>query len=388
MNRGYGSYLFTSESVTEGHPDKVSDRVSDAVLDAFIAEDPQSLVACETMVTTDRVIVSGEVYSQAKAVDVEKVTRAAIADIGYVDNKLGFNALTCQFENLLHEQSADIRQGVDRNTDIGAGDQGLMFGYACNETPELMPLSISLSHSITRRLAELRKSAKLPWLRPDGKAQVTIEYVDQKPVGVHTVVVSTQHEENITLDDIRTQVLSEVIVPVLPADVSATNTVYHINPTGRFVVGGPHGDTGVTGRKIIVDTYGGYAPHGGGAFSGKDPTKVDRSAAYAGRYIAKNFVAAGLADRFQIQLAYAIGVSEPVSIHFNDFGTLKVDRQKVLGAIREVFPLTPKQIIEDLDLRRPIYSLTSSYGHFGRNLDEFTWERADKVDDLKNYFSI
>jgi len=382
------SYLFTSESVTEGHPDKVADRVSDSILDAYLKEDNESLVACETMVTTDRLMLAGEVHSKAKIdSQIEGIVRGVIADIGYTHESLGFCDRTFEFSNFLHSQSGDIRQGVERGSDIGAGDQGLMFGYACRETSSYMPLAIDLSHRLSLALTEARKTQKVNWLRPDGKTQVTVAYdADDKAVKIDTVVMSTQHSEEVSLDDLKGFLREQVILPTLPNDLVDNSLKLHINPTGRFVVGGPHGDCGLTGRKIIVDTYGGYAPHGGGAFSGKDPTKVDRSAAYATRYIAKNVVASGIADKFQIQLAYAIGVAEPVSIHFEDFGTLKVDRSKVKDMIKELFPLKPLDIINKLGLRAPIYFATSAYGHFGRD-HSFPWEKINLADDVKAYFS-
>lgn len=388
MNQS-ANLLFTSESVTEGHPDKVADAISDSVLDAYIAQDPESLVACETFVTTGLVIVGGEISTRAeKTIDIQKIIRDRIREIGYVYAGQGFDADSCAVLNALHEQSRDIRQGVQKSeSEIGAGDQGMMFGYACNETPEKMPLTMALSHRITQRLADLRKTGKIKWLRPDGKAQVTVEMTpDRKPVRVHTVVVSTQHDEAVGQEQIREEIKSQVIGAVIPKEFMTGQPILHINPTGRFVIGGPHGDSGLTGRKIIVDTYGGHAPHGGGAFSGKDPTKVDRSAAYMARYVAKNIVAAGLADRCQVQLAYAIGVADPVSVFVDCYGTSQADPSKLVSAVREIFPLKPAGIIKHLDLRRPIYSKTTAYGHFGRELKDFKWESLDKVEDLKRFF--
>jgi S-adenosylmethionine synthetase len=365
------NYFFTSESVSMGHPDKVSDQVSDAVLDAHLAGDPRSRVACETLCTTDFVCLAGEITSMVQ-VDYEQVAREAIRKIGYTSDDVGFNADTCEVLLKIHSQSPDIAMGVDRD---GAGDQGMMFGYACNQTEELMPLPIALSHRILNRLTEARQKGEVNWLRPDSKSQVTVEYDDQnRPVGIAAVVVSTQHDEQVSQDDIHSFVKSQVIEQSVPKSLLTKNTKYHINPTGRFVVGGPHGDTGLTGRKIIVDTYGGWGRHGGGAFSGKDPTKVDRSAAYMARYVAKNIVAAGLADECEVQLAYAIGVAEPVSVHLNTNGTAKLAEDKIVALVREHFRLTPLGIIESLDLRRPIYHQTASGGHFGRSGADFTWE--------------
>lgn len=385
--------LFTSESVSEGHPDKVADQISDAILDAILAKDPEARVACETSVTTGLVLVFGEITTTAY-VDIQKVVRETIKGIGYTRAKYGFDGDTCAVMVAIDEQSPDIAQGVDasfekRETkaeqeDLGAGDQGLMFGFAINETPELMPLPIALSHRITEKLAELRKNETLEYLRPDAKSQVTVEYDEVgKPVRVDTIVVSTQHDEHVTLEKIINDVKTLVINEVIPSELLDENTKYFINPTGRFVIGGPQGDSGLTGRKIIVDTYGGYARHGGGAFSGKDATKVDRSASYAARYIAKNIVAAGLADKCEVQLAYAIGVAQPVSISVETFGTGKVSEADLIKAIRENFNLSPVGIIEMLDLKRPIYQKTAAYGHFGREDADFTWEKLDKVADLK-----
>ncbi|MFC6334916.1 methionine adenosyltransferase [Paenibacillus septentrionalis] len=391
-----GRHLFTSESVTEGHPDKICDQISDAVLDAFLEADPNARVACEVSVATGLVLVIGEITSKADYIDISAIARRTIKEIGYTRAKYGFDYSTCAVLTSLNEQSADIAQGVNaalesrdgkdinqENEDIGAGDQGLMFGFATNETPELMPLPIALSHRIARRLSEVRKNGSLDYLRPDGKTQVTIEYVDGKPVRVDTIVVSTQHAEDITLEQIQADVMEHVIKPVVPQEWLDEQTKYFINPTGRFVIGGPQGDAGLTGRKIIVDTYGGYARHGGGAFSGKDPTKVDRSAAYAARYVAKNIVAAGLADKCEIQLAYAIGVAQPVSINVDTYGTGKVGEDKLVEIIRKNFDLRPAGIIKMLDLRRPIYSKTAAYGHFGRTDIDAPWERVDKAETLK-----
>lgn len=389
--------LFTSESVTEGHPDKVADQISDAVLDAIIKDDPNARVACETAVTTGLILVMGEITTNCYA-DIPKLVRQTINDIGYTRAKFGFDAETCAVMTAIDEQSPDIAMGVNNALEaktgemtdseiaaIGAGDQGMMFGYATNETPEYMPLPITLAHNITRRLAEARKNGSLPYLRPDGKSQVTVEYEDGKPVRVDTVVVSTQHSPNVTLAAIREDVIEHIVLPVVPRDLIDKNTRYLINPTGRFVIGGPMGDSGLTGRKIIVDTYGGMARHGGGAFSGKDPTKVDRSAAYAARHVAKNIIAAGLADKCEIQLAYAIGVAHPVSIMIDTFGTHKVAEERIVEAVEQFFDLRPAGIIKELNLRRPIYRQTASYGHFGRLDLDLPWERLDKVDALKQY---
>ena len=370
---------FTSESVTEGHPDKVADQISDAVLDAVLAQDPHGRVACETLVTTDLTILAGEITSRGK-VDYASVVRQTIRDIGYTDTSSGFDAEGCKIMTEVHQQSPDIAMGVDPG---GAGDQGMMFGYACNETPELMPLPITLAHRLVKRLSTLRREGKVDYLRPDGKCQVTVEYDGGVPVRVNTVVISTQHSEDATTERLREEIPALVIDPVVPADLIDRNTRRLVNPTGRFVVGGPAGDTGVTGRKIIVDTYGGMGHHGGGAFSGKDPTKVDRSASYMARYIAKNAVAGGLADRLEVQLAYAIGVAEPVSIMAQTFGTGKLEETRIAELIRERFDLTPTGIIEHLDLRRPIFQKTAVYGHFGRTGADFTWERTDRAAELR-----
>lgn len=375
------NYLFTSESVSMGHPDKVCDQVSDGVLDAHLSGDPMSRVACETLVTTDFVCLAGEITSTCK-VDYEKVAREAIRDIGYTSDDIGFNAATCEVLIKIHSQSPDIAMGVDRD---GAGDQGLMFGYACNQTPELMPLPIALSHRIINRITEARQKHEVDWLRPDAKSQVTVEYNDQnQAVGISAVVLSTQHSEKVSQKEIHEFVMSEVIRKSVSAEMLTSKTKYHINPTGQFIVGGPHGDSGLTGRKIIVDTYGGWGRHGGGAFSGKDPTKVDRSAAYMARYIAKNIVAAGLADSCEVQLAYAIGVADPVSVHVDTAGTAKIDEVKIADLVREHFKMTPRGIIETLKLRRPIYRKTAAGGHFGRSEPDFTWEQTDVAAALKS----
>jgi S-adenosylmethionine synthetase len=374
-------YLFTSESVTEGHPDKIADQISDAVLDAIIRQDPTGRVACETLLTTGLVVVAGEITTSCY-VDIPRVARETIREIGYTRAKYGFDFETCGVIAAIDEQSSDIAMGVDN---LGAGDQGLMFGYACTETPELMPLPIMLAHKLVMRLAERRKSGALDYVRPDGKSQVTVRYVDGKPTSVETVVMSTQHSPEVSNDQIRQDIIEQVILPTIPQEmIDKRRCVFHINPTGRFVTGGPMGDTGLTGRKIIVDTYGGSCPHGGGAFSGKDPTKVDRSACYMARHVAKNIVAAGLAERAQVQVAYAIGVAEPVSIMVETFGTGKVPNAKLEELIRRHFDFTPAGIIKYLNLRRPIYKKTAAYGHFGRSEPEFTWERTDRVKDLRD----
>jgi len=374
-----GRHLFTSESVTEGHPDKIADQISDGILDAILAQDPIARVACETLVTTGLAVVAGEITTSC-TIDTQRVVRDVITDVGYTRAKFGFDADTCAVLSSIHEQSRDIGQGVDTG---GAGDQGLMFGYACTETPELMPLPIMLAHKLTRGLSDLRRSGTLNYLRPDGKSQVTVEYDGDTPVRVDAVVVSTQHSADVDNDTLRRDLTEQLIKPSIPAAMMDANTKIYINPTGRFVVGGPHGDAGVTGRKIIVDTYGGAAPHGGGAFSGKDPTKVDRSAAYMARYVAKNLVAAGLASKVLVQLAYAIGVAEPVSVLVDTSGTGKVSDDVLSELVRKHFDLTPKGIISHLDLRRPIYRKTAAFGHFGRSEPEFTWERTDKAAALK-----
>ena len=369
-------YLFTSESVTEGHPDKIADQISDAILDACLTDDPMSRVACETLTATGLVVIAGEITTKAY-VDFQTLVRGTISSIGYDNALYGFDANTCAVISSINKQSGDIAMGVDTG---GAGDQGMMFGYACNETNELMPMPISLAHKLCMRLSEVRKHGKLPYLRPDGKSQVTVEYDEhRKPIRVDTVVISTQHAETVTNDELRGDILKHVIQATIPAHLLDEDTKYHINPTGRFVIGGPMGDTGLTGRKIIVDTYGGMGRHGGGCFSGKDPTKVDRSAAYMARHIAKNIVAAGLADRCEVQLAYAIGVADPVSVLVDTFGTEKVDKGTIPDIVRAHFKLTPKGIIESLKLRRPIYCKTAAYGHFGRNDPDFTWESTEKA---------
>ncbi|HEX3583513.1 MAG TPA: methionine adenosyltransferase [Thermoanaerobaculia bacterium] len=371
--------LFTSESVTEGHPDKIADQISDAILDAVLAEDPIGRVACETLVTTGLAMISGEITTKTY-VDFPSIVRNTIREIGYTRAKYGFDSDTCAVVSSIDPQSPDIAQGVDTG---GAGDQGLMFGYASRETVELMPMPIVLAHKLTRRLSEVRKSNDLDFLRPDGKSQVTVEYDGKRPVRVNTVVISTQHSPAVSNRDLHDAIIEKVIKPVVPEELLDAKTIYHINPTGRFVVGGPQGDTGLTGRKIIVDTYGGKGRHGGGAFSGKDPTKVDRSACYMARYIAKNIVASGLADEVEVQLAYAIGVADPVSVHIDTFGTGKIEGDKLAELVRDHFKMTPRGIMESLNLRRPIFKKTAAYGHFGRNEPEFTWERTDKAEALR-----
>ncbi|MGK2943949.1 MAG: methionine adenosyltransferase [Desulfuromonadales bacterium] len=379
-------FLFTSESVSEGHPDKVADQISDAILDAIIAQDPQARVACETLVTTGMAMIAGEITTSAY-VDMPVIVRETIKEIGYDDSSMGFDYETCAVLTSIDRQSPDISQGVTEGEGLfaeqGAGDQGLMFGYACNETPELMPMPITFAHKLTKRLADVRKSGLLPFLRPDSKSQVSIQYINDKPIRVDTVVVSSQHRPDVTYENLKEGIIEEVVRKVIPAELLDENTKYFINPTGRFVVGGPMGDCGLTGRKIIVDTYGGQGSHGGGAFSGKDPSKVDRSASYMARYVAKNIVASGLADKCEVQLAYAIGVAEPVSVMINTFGTGKIPSNQIAKIAREEFDMRPRAIIETLDLLRPIYLKTAAYGHFGRELPDFTWERTDRIASLQ-----
>ena len=379
-------YLFSSESVSEGHPDKVADQISDSVLDAILSEDPTGRVACETLVSTGLVVISGEITTKAH-INYREIAQEAVRRIGYDDSEIGFDYKSCAILTAINRQSPDIAQGVNEgqgiDLDQGAGDQGLMFGYACNETPSLMPLPIFYAHRLMQRQAEVRKDGRLPWLRPDAKSQLSVHYVDGKPVSIDTVVISTQHDPDVSHAQISDAVIEEIIAPVLPKELLTEKTRYLVNPTGRFVVGGPHGDCGLTGRKIIVDTYGGMARHGGGAFSGKDPSKVDRSAAYAARYVAKNVVAAGLADRCEVQIAYAIGVAKPVSLMVETFGTGKIADEKIVELIGRHFDLRPKGIIQTLDLLRPIYTKTAAYGHFGREEPEFTWEAIDKAAALK-----
>jgi S-adenosylmethionine synthetase len=379
LSEGLQNYLFTSESVTEGHPDKIADQISDAVLDEVMRQDPKGRVACETLVTTGLAVVAGEITTSAH-IDYDQLVRDTIRGVGYDRAKYGYDGETCAVMCTVKRQSPDIAMGVDTG---GAGDQGLMFGFACDETPDLMPMPIQLAHQLTFKLSEVRKSKKVDFLRPDGKSQVTIEYRKGKPARVDAVVISTQHSESVSNDDLRNAVLEHVIKPVVPVSMLDKNTKYYINPTGRFVIGGPMGDAGLTGRKIIVDSYGGYSRHGGGAFSGKDPSKVDRSACYMARYIAKNVVAAGLASKAEVQLAYAIGVAEPVSVMVDSFGTATIPEERITEIVRENFKLTPKGIIETLDLRRPIYKPTAAYGHFGRSGPGFTWEKTDRADALR-----
>ena len=381
-------YIFTSESVTEGHPDKMADQISDAILDYIIDHDKNARVACETLLSNGFCVIAGELKTTAYA-PMQEIAREVVREIGYTDASYGFDYRSAGVLNGIGEQSPDINQGVDKSCgEIGAGDQGLMFGYACKETPELMPLPISLAHKLTAKLAEVRKNGTVPFLRPDGKAQVSVKYVDEKPVAIDTIVISTQHHDNVSLEQVQKAVLEEVIKPVIPAEMMHDEITYHINPTGRFVIGGPQGDAGLTGRKIIVDTYGGSCPHGGGAFSGKDPTKVDRSAAYAARYVAKNLVAAGACEKVTIQIAYAIGVAAPVSIYVNTHGTAAVEETKITACVKAIFDLTPKGIIEELDLLRPIYRKTAAYGHFGREDSDFTWEQTPRVDEIRSYLGL
>jgi len=388
MTREEKEYIFTSESVTEGHPDKMADQISDAILDYIIGHDKNARVACETVVSNGFCIIAGELKTTAYA-PMQEIARRVIQEIGYTDATYGFDYRSAAVLNGIGEQSPDINQGVDKDDgEIGAGDQGMMFGYACNETPVLMPLPIYLAHRLTQRLALVRKESLVPYLRPDGKAQISVKYVGDKPVSIETIVISTQHSPDVKQEQIRQDMIDEVINEVIPKDMMSDDTIIHINPTGKFVVGGPQGDAGLTGRKIIVDTYGGSCPHGGGAFSGKDPTKVDRSAAYATRHVAKNLVAAGVCSRATIQVAYAIGVTQPVSVMVDTHGTSKVLESKIEECVKELFDLSPKGIIESLDLLRPIYRKTASYGHFGREDDDFTWERLDRVEDIKSYLKL
>jgi len=381
-------YIFTSESVTEGHPDKMADQISDAILDYIIEKDPHARVACETLLSNGFCVIAGELKTTTYA-PMQEIAREVVREIGYTDASYGFDYRSAGVLNGIGEQSPDINQGVDQASgEIGAGDQGLMFGYACSETKELMPLPISLAHKITAKLAEVRKNGTVPFLRPDGKAQVSVKYVDGVPVAIDTIVVSTQHHPEVTLEQVQKAVLEEVIKAVIPPELMSDDITYHINPTGRFVIGGPQGDAGLTGRKIIVDTYGGSCPHGGGAFSGKDPTKVDRSAAYAARYVAKNLVAAGACEKVTLQIAYAIGVAKPVSIYVDTHGTAKVEEEKISACVGELFDLTPKGIMDELDLLRPIYRKTAAYGHFGREDDDFTWEKTPRIAEIKSYLGL
>ena len=388
---GMTEYLFTSESVTEGHPDKVADQISDAILDAIISQDPKARVACETLVTTGLAMIAGEITTEAR-IDYPKIVRETIKEIGYNESAMGFDWETCGVITSINRQSPDISVGVTEGEGLykeqGAGDQGLMFGYACKETPEFMPMTIIYAHKLTKKLSEVRKNGKLDYLRPDGKSQVTIEYINNKPVRVDAVVISSQHKESVSHATLTEGIIEEVIKQIIPAGLLDKNTKYYINPTGRFVVGGPMGDCGLTGRKIIVDTYGGHGSHGGGAFSGKDPSKVDRSASYMGRYVAKNIVAAGLAEECEVQLAYAIGIAEPVSVMIDTFGTGKIPTNRIAEIVKQTFDMRPKGIIQTLDLLRPIYKKTAAYGHFGRTEPEFTWERTDKADALRKATGI
>jgi S-adenosylmethionine synthetase len=384
-------YLFTSESVSEGHPDKVADQISDGILDAILTQDTHARVACETMVTTGMVLIAGEITTTAW-VDMPQIVRDTVREIGYNSSEMGFDSQSCAVLTSIDKQSPDIAQGVNEGSgldlDQGAGDQGLMFGYACRETKVLMPMPITYAHRLMKRQSEIRKAGLLPWLRPDAKSQVTVEYVDNQPSRIEAIVISTQHSPEVDYEDLKEGVMEEIIKPIIPADMVDSNTKYFINPTGRFVIGGPVGDCGVTGRKIIVDTYGGMGSHGGGAFSGKDPSKVDRSSSYMGRYVAKNIVAAGLADEVEVQIAYAIGISQPVSINVHTFGTGRIEDKKIKQLIKEHFDLRPKAIIQHLDLLRPIYKKTAAYGHFGRERAEFTWEKTDKAEALKEAAGI